>query len=100
MIQDLIFFQNIELYNKCETEARRQKMKTNYFIAECVKKILEKNNIIGEYKKPLDLWFDCAELSKRTGQKISDIIEAACQYELCPPSEKASFWDKFKLPVG
>ena len=100
MIQELIFFQNIELYNKCETEARRLKMKTNYFIAECVKKLLEKNNIVGDYKKPIDLWFDCSTLSKQTGKSISIIIEQACQYELCPPEQKASFWDKFKLPTG
>ena len=100
MIQEIIFFNNVQLYNQCEIEARRQKIKTNYFIAECVKKTLEKNGIKNDYKKAIDLWFDCEALAKQKGCKIADVIELSCQFELTPAEHKESFWDKLRLPAG
>jgi len=101
MLKGLIWFNSIDLYNKCVTEASRLKLvgvndyivqvTENYVTQKLLEKnennILEKNN--GEkneikFKKALDLWFAVENQAKLENTTVAGLMERICKDILLP----------------
>jgi hypothetical protein len=87
MIKDIIFFNNIALYQQCELEARKKGLKkSGDYIVSCAEIYLTKinNGEKKEYKKPMDLWIALSDVAKIENVKVAELIERICDDELNP----------------
>ena len=101
MLKGLIWFNSIDLYNKCVTEASRLKLVgVNDYIVQvtenyvtqklsmenannnCEKNNGEKNEI--KFKKALDLWFAVENQAKIEGLTVAGLMERICKDILLP----------------
>lgn len=86
MVKDIIFFNNISLYQQCELEARKNGLKkADDFIVQTLEKyFVTKNGEKKEFKKPMDLWIALSDVAKTESVKVAELIERICNDELNP----------------
>jgi hypothetical protein len=89
---------NIDLYTKCELEARRRDLKSAeaFIINACVekmRKIFAEKNQEKLFKKNLDLWIVLKDEADRLNMAVPELVELICYAEAFPdaPSLTESF---------
>lgn len=78
MLSELIFFNNIDIYNRCVHEATRVSLTTNKFIISCCINYFKKFDDKKSIKKPLHLWILLEEDAQKHKLTVAELIEKVC----------------------
>ena len=108
MLKGLIWFNDINLYNKCETEARKQGLTgANDFIVQSTENYIERNNAkyapqeilnkkTGEKKlqkfckNNLDMWICVKDQADKEKLTVAELMERICRDLLTPKTEEVT----------
>jgi hypothetical protein len=89
VIKGLIWFNNIDLYNRCETEARKLDLPTAPdFVTHCceqeILKKFSKKGIEKKLKKAVDIWIEMKDMADELRMTVPELIELLCYRECYP----------------
>jgi len=90
MIKEIIYFDDGDLFGKCERRARENKLlKGSDFVVFSLENYFKKNNENISWKKPVDLWIDCRKEADKLGTTVPEFIEAICHDAVGDPMPEA-----------
>jgi protein involved in sex pheromone biosynthesis len=113
MIKEIIFFDDVDLYGRCEVHAKRNGLlKGSDFIVFSVEKYFTQQGQQVYWKKPIDMWLSCEPEARKAGVTISEFIEGICKVAIdglapkdtAATNKKTTVWakisDMMSLPKG
>lgn len=100
MIKEINFFDDVELYSKCEIHAKRNELRTGSdFIVFTLEKYFTTPDKPVNWKKPIDMWLACEPEARKAGVTIAEFIEGVVKVAIDGLAPKQTTTTKEKLTV-